>query len=171
MLGSGNHGPTAPDGDAPRMPDDVDPATPYGPPMIPDDTLVIPDVADSVIPVPDAQMTPGADVPMTPDAGAPKISSDTAPRTGCHLGVFFGVLISQVSSSENRNGSLSVYAKSTHMGGLPPMLPWRPCCRTFLRRVNWISHWRPRDAVHLVRPEPKEKGRPRANQQLRPQVK
>ena len=117
MLGLGNDGPAAPDGDDPRMPDDVDPATPYDTPVIPDYTPVIPDVVDPVVPAADAPMTQGADVPMTPDPSAWEIPGDTAPRNGWHLGVFLGVLITQVSSSETRNGSLSMYAKSTLVAG------------------------------------------------------
>ena len=51
------------------------------------------------------------------------------------------------------------------------MLPWRACCRQFVRRLDWISCWWPRDALHPVRPESKGKVRPRAKQQLRPRVK
>ena len=50
MLDSGNDGPAAPDGDAPKMPDNVDPATPYDAPVIADDTPVIPDVGALEIP-------------------------------------------------------------------------------------------------------------------------
>ena len=51
------------------------------------------------------------------------------------------------------------------------MLPWRACCRKFLRRLDWISYWWSRDALHPARPELKEKVRPRTKKQLRPQVK
>ena len=104
MLGSGNDGPAAPDGDDPRMPDDVDPATLYDAPEFPDDTPVIPDVVNPVIPVTEAPMTPDADGSMIPDVGAPEILGDTIPRSGWHLGVFFGILINQFSSSENSAG-------------------------------------------------------------------
>ena len=60
MLGSGNDGPAAPDGDAPRRPDGVDPATLYDAPVIPRGMPVIPDVVDPGIPAVDASMTPGA---------------------------------------------------------------------------------------------------------------
>ena len=82
MLGSGNDGPAAPDGDDPRMPDDVDPATLYDAPVIRDDTPVIPYVLFPMIPVVDAPMTPGADVPMIPDFGALGIPGDTTLRNG-----------------------------------------------------------------------------------------
>ena len=103
MLGSGNDGPAAPDDDAPRMPDDVDLATLHDAPVIPDDTPVIPDVVDPVVLVAGAPMTPGADVPIIPDVGAPEIPCDTTPRSGWHLGVFLGILITQFSS-ENSAG-------------------------------------------------------------------
>ena len=83
---------------------DVDPATPYDAPVISDDTPVIPDVVHLVFPVVDAPMALGADVPMIPDVGGPGIPGDTTPRSGWHLGVFFGILINQFSSSENSAG-------------------------------------------------------------------
>ena len=94
----------APDGDAPKMPDDVDPAALYDAPVISGDTPVMPDVVDPVILVADAPMTPGAYVLMIPDVGAPEIPGDTTPRSGWHLGVFLGILITQFSSSENSAG-------------------------------------------------------------------
>ena len=60
MLGSGNDGPAAPDGYAPRMPDGVKPVTQCDDPVIPRDMPVVQDFADPGIPVVDASMTPGA---------------------------------------------------------------------------------------------------------------
>ena len=102
LLGSGSDGQAAPDGDAPRMPDYVDS-------VIAGDTQVMPDDVDPVIPVTDAPMTPGVDAPMVPDAGAPAILGDTVLRSGWNLGTWLGIMITQSTSSETRNGSLSVY--------------------------------------------------------------
>ena len=57
----------SPDGDSPRMPDDVDSLTPYDAPEMPNDV-------DRVIPVAGAPMTPGVVSPMIP--------GDIAPRGG-----------------------------------------------------------------------------------------
>ena len=73
MLDSGIDGPSAPDGDVLRMPNDA--------PVILDDTPVMPHVGP-VIPVGDAPMSPGADVPMIPVDGTPEIPGDTTPRNG-----------------------------------------------------------------------------------------
>ena len=77
--------------------------------MIAGDTQVMPDDVDPVIPVTDAPMTPGVDAPMVPDAGAPAILGDTVLRSGWNLGTWLGIMITQSTSSETRNGSLSVY--------------------------------------------------------------
>ena len=69
----------------------------------------MPDDVDPVIPHSDAPMTPGVDAPMVPDAGAPPILGDTVLRSGWNLGTWLGIMITQSTSSETRNGSLSVY--------------------------------------------------------------
>ena len=84
-----------------------------------------------VLPAVDAPMRDGcplnlaADAPMTPDADSPAISGDAGPGVSgdavpgnrWHLGAFLGILITLFSSSETRNGSLLVWAKSTHSSG------------------------------------------------------
>ena len=89
------------------MPDGADPATPYDVPVVPDDTPVIPDVVDPFISVVDAPMIPGADVPLIPDDikdRAPEIPGEPTPSSGWRLGVFLGILNSQISSSKNSAG-------------------------------------------------------------------
>ena len=113
MLGSGNDGPAAPDGDAPRVPDYIDPAITY-------DASVTPDDVDPVIPVVNAPMARGDDAPMIPDAGVPVIPRDTALRSGWYFGILLGILIPQFFSYETQTrslSSLSVYAKLTRVAG------------------------------------------------------
>ena len=73
--------------------------------------------------------------------------------------------------SRSFSGESKILKSTPVVGGLPPMLPWRARCRIFLRRVDWISYWRARDAVQPVRPESKGKVQPRPAQQLRPREK
>ena len=117
VLGSVNDAPTTLDSDAPRMPDDVDPATLYDAlviagivkRVIAGDAPVNPNGVDPRMPVAEAPMTPGVDAPMIPEANAPAIPGNTAPRSGWNLGTWLGILSTHDSSSKNRNGCLSVY--------------------------------------------------------------
>ena len=79
-----------------------------------DDDPVISDVDAPVISDADAPMIPGTDAPMVPDTDSPMIKNvndpmipgDAVPRNEWQRSVMVGVLTTQVSSSEIRNGSL-----------------------------------------------------------------
>ena len=65
-----------------------------------------------------------------------------------------GILLTWFSSSEIRNGSLSVKVKFSHVvGGVVPDALLRACCQRCPRLLDWVLYWRSRDAVHPVRPQ------------------
>ena len=61
-------------------------------------------------------MIPEVDDPMTPRARV-TIPLSAAPWGERHLGILLGILITQFSSSDPRNGSPSVRKQSKHVGG------------------------------------------------------